>query len=91
MKRDFFSSLSLEKRHFMSLSNINEYNIAMTIATFEVFSQSLKIISMDTETMSLNEANLVVAEKVLEFLHAYELEKLKNALDKMIERYEQEK
>ena len=70
---------------------ISAIKIYKARTTFEVFSQSLKIISMDTETMSLNEANLVVAEKVLEFLHAYELEKLKNALDKMIERYEQEK
>ncbi len=65
LRRDYNSSLALEKRSFLNETNINEYNASLQ-ALKELFTESVdSFISLDTSKMSLNDVSIEVASQVL--------------------------
>ena len=87
MRRDYNSSISLEKRHFMNLENINQYNKAMTLAIFELFSPRLKIIPISTEKSEIIDVNLQCAYELFKVLRLDEIEKISKKVEEMAKMY----
>ena len=87
MKRDYLSSMSLENRHFMSLENINQYNMAMTIAIFELFKPKLKFVSVNTENQNMIDTNISCATDLLNILIEDEISRIKEKTTQMANEY----
>ena len=65
LKRDYNSSLALEKRTFLNTENINEYNNSLN-ALQELFNNSMKnFILLDTSYMNMNDVSIDIAEKIM--------------------------
>ena len=65
LKRDYNSSLALEKRTFLNTENINEYNNSLN-ALQELFNNSVKnFILLDTSYMNMNDVSIDIAEKIM--------------------------
>ena len=65
LRRDYNSSLALEKRSFLNEDNINEYNENM-LALKDLFNESVeKMIFLDTSKMNMNDVSVEVASQVL--------------------------
>ncbi len=65
LKRDYNSSLALEKRSFLNEANLNEYNESLQ-SLKELFTENVdSIISLDTSKMSMNDVSIEVASQVL--------------------------
>lgn len=65
LKRDYNSSLALEKRTFLNAENINEYNNSLN-ALQELFNNSVKnFILLDTSYMNMNDVSIDIAEKIM--------------------------
>lgn len=65
LKRDYNSSLALEKRNFLNVNNINEYNNSLKDLS-ELFKESVKdFILLDTSFMNMNEVSIEITEKIL--------------------------
>ena len=65
LKRDYNSSLALEKRTFLNTENINEYNNSLN-ALQELFNNSVKnFILLDTSYMNMNDVSIAIAEKIM--------------------------
>lgn len=65
LKRDYNSSLALEKRTFLNTENINEYNNSLN-ALQELFNNSVKnFILLDTSYMNMDDVSIDIAEKIM--------------------------
>ncbi len=65
LKRDYNSSLALEKRTFLNTENINEYNNSLN-ALQELFNNSVKnFILLDTSYMNMNDVSIDITEKIM--------------------------
>ncbi|MGN1357761.1 MAG: HD domain-containing protein [Bacilli bacterium] len=65
LKRDYYSSLALEKRNFLNLDNLNEYNESLKDLE-ELFQQSVdNFILLDTTTMNMSDVSIEIAEQIM--------------------------
>lgn len=65
LKRDYLSSLALEKRRFLNRENIEEYNNCLNDLQ-EFLAESVdSIFLLDTSSMSLNDVSIEIAFKIL--------------------------
>ena len=65
LKRDYNSSLALEKRNFLNTDNIDEYNNCLK-ELIPLFTDSVdKFIMLDTSTMEMNDVSVKVASEIM--------------------------
>jgi len=65
LKRDYVGSLALEKRNFLNLDNIIEYNESME-ASMPIFEKSVeKVLWVDTTNISPLESSLMITDELL--------------------------
>ncbi len=65
LKRDYLSSLALEKRNFLNQQNIEEYNNCLTDLQ-KLFSESTdSMLLLDTSDMNLNDVSVMATTKIL--------------------------
>lgn len=65
LKRDYNSSLSLEKRRFLNIDNLDEYNRSLKDLE-ELFRASVKdLILIDTTSISMNDVLVEIASKIM--------------------------
>ena len=65
LKRDYNSSLALEKRNFLNLDNLTEYNRSLRDLQ-ELFKTSVKdSIFLDTGSMSMDEVSVEIASQIM--------------------------
>ncbi len=65
LKRDYHSSLALEKRRFLNEENLEEYNHSLQ-ALKDLFEKSVvSLVSIDTSEESMNDVSIQVASQVL--------------------------
>ena len=65
LKRDYLSSLSLEKRSFLSQGNIEEYNKCLNDLN-NLFTSSVEnMLLLDTSSMGVNDVTIEVASQIL--------------------------
>lgn len=65
LKRDYYSSLALEKRNFLNLDNLNEYNESLKDLE-DLFQQSVNnFILLDTTTMNMSDVSIEIAEQIM--------------------------
>lgn len=65
LKRDYVSSLALEKRNFLSQDNIEEYNNCLNDLQ-DLFSQSVdSILLLDTSSIGLNDVSVEATSQIL--------------------------
>lgn len=65
LKRDYNCSLALEKRSFLSIENIEEYNKSLK-GVEDLFSESVEnLIILDTSGMNLNDVSINIASNVM--------------------------
>ena len=65
LKRDYISSLALEKRNFLNQENIEEYNNCLSTLQ-GLFSESVdSILLLDTSRMELNDVSIEAASHIL--------------------------
>ena len=65
LRRDYISSLALEKRRFLNEENIDEYNQSLQ-ALKELFIESVdSMVYLDTSKMNMNDVSIEVASQVL--------------------------
>lgn len=65
LKRDYYSSLALEKRNFLNIDNINEYNESL-IELQELFKSSVEnLILLDTSSMNIDDVSVEVASQIM--------------------------
>lgn len=65
LKRDYFNSLALEKRRFLNLENIEEYNNALK-SLEPVFKDNVKkVIKVDTSNIDINESSFMIVKEIM--------------------------
>ena len=65
LKRDYNSSLALEKRNFLNIPNLEEYNSALKDLE-ELFKESVEnYILLDTTSMNMNDVSIKVASQIM--------------------------
>ena len=65
LKRDYNSSLALEKRNFLNLDNLTEYNKSLKDLQ-ELFETSVEdSILPDTTSMDMNDVSIEIASKIM--------------------------
>ena len=65
LKRDYLTSLSLEKRNFWNVHNIEEYNSSLKDLE-DLFKESVDdFVLFDTSSSSLNDVAVEVASKIM--------------------------
>ena len=65
LKRDYNSSLALEKRNFLNLDNLTEYNKSLKDLQ-ELFETSVEdSILLDTTSMDMNDVSIEIASKIM--------------------------
>lgn len=65
LKRDYNSSLALEKRNFLNIDNLNEYNKSLN-ALAELFKISVEnLLLLDTSEMSMSEVSIIIASQIM--------------------------
>lgn len=65
LKRDYNSSLALEKRNFLNIDNLNEYNRSLRDLQ-ELFETSVEdSILLDTSSMSMDEVSVEIASQIM--------------------------
>ena len=76
MKRDYNSNLSLEKRSFLNINNLEEYNTSLK-NTIDLFSDNNYEVNMiDTDNISLKETKLQIVDLILKDMKDKYLEEL---------------
>ena len=65
LKRDYLTSLSLEKRNFLNVHNIEEYNSSLKDLE-DLFKESVDdFVLFDTSSSSLNDVAVEIASKIM--------------------------
>ncbi len=65
LKRDYNSSLALEKRNFLNIDNLNEYNTSLKDLQ-KLFETSVeKSILLDTTSMIMNDVSIEIASQIM--------------------------
>ena len=81
LKRDYLSSLALEKRKFLNIENLEEYNRCLE-ALKELFNISVgDMILLDTTLLTLNESSCEVASQLLSVMRRKYIEVFKQRYD----------
>ena len=65
LKRDYLSSLALEKRNFLNPKNIEEFNNSLYHLLILFFESVDNMILLDTSNMSLNDVSIEVASQTM--------------------------
>lgn len=65
LKRDYLSSLALEKRSFLNIKNISEYNDALTHLEDQFVKSNGYVCKIDTSSMPLRDVSVRVASEVM--------------------------
>ena len=82
LKRDYLSSLALEKRNFLNENNITEFNEGIE-ALKELFEESVEsLIMIDTSDINPNETAIKVAEEIMPIMRKEYIKSLKKEINK---------
>lgn len=65
LKRDYYSSLALEKRNFLNIDNINEYNNSLENLQELFKSSEENLIILDTSLMNIDDVSVEVASQII--------------------------
>lgn len=66
LKRDYNSSLALEKRTFLNINNLNEYNKSLKDLK-ALFNESVDDVTLlDTSNINMNEVSIIIASNIME-------------------------
>lgn len=77
IKRDYNSSLSLEKRNFLNIKNVDEYNKAL-FGVKDLFDESVEnSYLLDTTNMALNDISVQVASQIMPIMRQKYIDNLK--------------
>lgn len=77
LKRDYNSSLALEKRNFLNIDNLNEYNISLKDLQ-KLFKKSVEdSILLDTSYMSMDEVSVEIASQIMPAMRKKYIKSLK--------------
>ena len=77
LKRDYNSSLALEKRSFLNNENITEYNESVNDLK-EVFESSVNtLILVDTSNINMNDLSIKVAYEIMNIMRSKYIESIK--------------
>lgn len=81
VKRDYNCSLALEKRNFLNVENVDEYNRCL-LELEELFSNSVEnSVLLDTTTMSMEDASINIASKIMPVMREKYINNLKSKYD----------
>ena len=81
LKRDYNSSLALEKRNFLNVDNIKEYNESLKDLS-DLFKTSVNnFILLDTSDMNMNDVSIEVANKIMIAMRQKYIESFKEMYD----------
>lgn len=68
LKRDYFSNLSLEKRNFLNIDNLEEYNNSLN-SLQELFEVSVQdLVLLDTSAMNMNDVSIEIAFQIMSIM-----------------------
>ena len=68
LKRDYYSSLALEERHFLNIDNITEYNNSLKELK-ELLNNSVEnLLLLDTSSISISDTSVEIASQILPVL-----------------------
>lgn len=68
LKRDYYSSLALEERHFLNIDNITEYNNSLKELK-ELLNNSVEnLLLLDTSSIGINDVSVEIASQILPVL-----------------------
>lgn len=66
LKRDYNSSLALEKRTFLNINNLNEYNKSLKDLK-TLFNESVDDVTLlDTSNINMNEVSIIIVSNIME-------------------------
>lgn len=65
LRRDYNSSLALEKRNFLNIDNLNEYNSSLKDLEGLLETSVEDSILLDTTSMSMNDASVEIASQIM--------------------------
>ena len=65
LRRDYDSSLALEKRNFLNLDNLNEYNNRLKDLEGLLETSVEDSILLDTTSMSMNDVSVEIASQIM--------------------------
>ena len=81
LKRDYNSSLALEKRSFLNIDNINEYNNALKDLE-NLFRKSVEdLVLLDTTTLNMNDASIEIASQIMPAMRKKYIKSFKKKYD----------
>lgn len=81
LKRDYNANLSLEKRNFLSIENVNEYNEALLNVKTIAENKNINVDLFDTTSKSERTISMEVADKLLTQMREFYLNKIKIYLE----------
>ena len=77
LKRDYNSSLALEKRTFLNVENINEYNESVK-DLHDLFESSVNnLILVDTSNINMNDLSIKIAYEIMNVMRSKYIESFK--------------
>ena len=77
LKRDYNSSLALEKRRFLNIDNLNEYNKSLDDLN-ELLKTTVKdLIFLDTTSININDVSVKIASQIMSVLRKQYIENFK--------------
>ena len=82
LKRDYNANLSLEKRNFLSIENVNEYNEALMNVKTITENKDINIDIFDTTFKNERTISIEVADKLLTQMREFYLNKIKIYLER---------
>lgn len=78
LKRDYVSSLALEKRNFLNINNVDDYNKNL-LELEDLFNESVdNYLFVDTNNISKNDSSVIVAKNIMNSMRSKYIDEFKN-------------
>ena len=77
LKRDYTSSLALEKRRFLNIDNLNEYNKSLNDLNVLLKTTVKDFIFLDTTSIGTNDVSVEIASQIMTVLRKRYIENFK--------------
>ena len=84
LKRDYKANLSLEKRNFLNIINVDEYNKSLLNMKDLALCEEINFYMFDTTDKNEREISIEVANTILDDMRKYYLNEIKNVIEKMV-------
>ena len=84
LKRDYKANLSLEKRNFLNIINVDEYNKSLLNMKDLALCEEINFYMFDTTDKNEREISIEVANTILDDMRKYYLNEIKNVIEKIV-------